>query len=188
MTLLQSLWFMLPAVAGGAAHIAVIRLNLLPGLARVPLDLGFRFRGRRVFGANKTVRGLVVMPAATAFFALLLGTLHRPAPYLWPPGFERVEPLVWGLALGFGYILGELPNSFVKRQLGVAPGDPAAGAARRVFWIVDQLDALAGALALICLVWVPPAGVVASLVLLTLLIHPAMAGVMYLLGLKRRIG
>jgi CDP-diglyceride synthetase len=188
MTLLQSLWFMLPAVAGGAVHIAVIKLDLLPGLARVPLDFGLRFRGERVFGANKTLRGLVVMPAATALFALLQATQLGSAPLLWPPGFERVDPLAWGLALGFGYILGELPNSFVKRQLGVAPGDAARGATGRVFWFVDQLDALAGALAVMCLFWVPPLALVAWLVLLTLLIHPLMAALMYLLGLKRRIG
>jgi CDP-2,3-bis-(O-geranylgeranyl)-sn-glycerol synthase len=187
-TLLQSLWFMLPAVAGGAVHIAVIKLNVLPGLARVPLDFGLRFRGKRVFGANKTLRGLVVMPAATSFFALIQGTQYRSSPQLWPPGFEGVEPLAWGLALGFGYILGELPNSFAKRQLGVAPGDAASGMAGRLFWVVDQLDALAGALALTCLLWVPPLEVVVSLVLLTLLIHPLMAALMYLLGLKRRIG
>ncbi|HXZ91811.1 MAG TPA: CDP-archaeol synthase [Burkholderiales bacterium] len=178
MTLLHSFWLILPAVAGGAAHIAVIKLDLLPELARVPLDLGLRFRGRRVFGDNKTLRGLVVMPAATALFSLLQGA----------PGVADVDPLAWGLALGFGYIAGELPNSFIKRQLGVAPGEAASGALGGVFWVVDQLDGLAGALLAMRLLWIPPADVVASLVVLTLLIHPLMAALMYMLGLKRRIG
>lgn len=188
MTLLQSFWLMLPAIAGGAAHIAVIKLELLPELARVPLDLGLRLRNRRIFGANKTLRGLVVMPAATTFFSVILNGPYRSESFLWPPGLEGVDPLAWGLALGFGYILGELPNSFVKRQLGIAPGDAAAGSMQRLFWVVDQLDGLAGALALMCLLWVPPARVVVSLVMLTLLVHPLMAALMYLLGLKRHIG
>jgi CDP-2,3-bis-(O-geranylgeranyl)-sn-glycerol synthase len=178
MTLLESFWLILPAIAGGAAHIAVIKLGLLPALTRVPLDLGLRLRGRRVFGDNKTLRGLLVMPTATALFSMLQGA----------PGVAGVDPLAWGLALGCGYILGELPNSFVKRQLGVAPGAAARGTLGGVFWVVDQLDGLLGALLLMRLLWVPPADVVASLVLLTLLIHPLMAGLMVLLGLKQRVG
>jgi hypothetical protein len=188
MTLLHSLWLIFPAIAGGAAHIVVIKLNLLPALARVPLDLGLQFRSRRIFGANKTLRGLFVMPATTVLFSVIQATLQRWTPSLSPPGFERVDPILWGLALGVGYILGELPNSFVKRQLDIAPGDAARGSLGRLFWVIDQLDALAGALPLMCLLWVPPATAIVYLVALTLMIHPLMAGLMVLLGLKRRIG
>src|SRR5205807_716845 len=89
-------------------------------LARLPLDGGATFRGRRLLGAHKTVRGAVTMVGATTMFALAQASLfHR---YGWARAaslvdFDRVHPLLWGVALGGGYIVGELPNSFVKRRL-----------------------------------------------------------------------
>ena len=45
-----------------------------------------------------------------------------------------------GLACG----LSELPNSFVKRQLDIAPGATASGWINAVFYIFDQVDFLVG--------------------------------------------
>ena len=42
-----------------------------------------------------------------------------------------------GLLLGTGYIVGELPNSFAKRQLAIAPGAPGQG----VSWLVGDGEA-----------------------------------------------
>jgi hypothetical protein len=96
--------------------------------------------------------------------------------------------LPWGLLLGIGYVIGELPNSFVKRQLDIGPGAAAPGLLAPLFWLADQLDSLVGVLGLMALAWVPPAAVVAALTLVTLAVHPAMALVMVALGLKRRVG
>ena len=96
--------------------------------------------------------------------------------------------LPWGLLLGTGYVAGELPNSFLKRQLDVGPGAAAPGLLAPLFWLADQLDSLVGVLCLMALVWVPPLAVAAALMLLTLAVHPAMALVMVALGLKRRVG
>ena len=189
MTLIgQVSWLALPVILGGAVHIAVIKLDWLAALARLPLDGGVTFRGQRLLGAHKTVRGAFTMVGATAIFTLAQAWLfHRSA---WGRAaslvdFDRVHPLLWGALLGGGYIVGELPNSFAKRRLRVPPGARAAGA---LFWLADQVDGLLGVLACMCLVWVPPVAVVAGLVALTLLAHPAMALVMMGLGLKRRVG
>src|SRR5262245_7441213 len=62
-------------VLAGVAHSAWLRTPLSRRLM-MPLDGGLRFRGRRVFGDNKTVRGFVVMvPAAALAFAGLAATL-----------------------------------------------------------------------------------------------------------------
>ena len=187
----QVLWLALPVILGGAIHVAVIKLDWLGALAHLPLDGGATFRGRRLLGAHKTVRGAVTMVGATTMFALAQASLfHR---YGWARAaslvdFDRVHPVLWGVALGGGYIVGELPNSFVKRRLAVPPGARAAGALGALFWLADQVDSLLGVLACMCLVWVPPAAVAAGLAALTLLAHPAMALVMVGLGLKRRVG
>src|SRR5215468_12667189 len=75
-------------ILAGLAHSAWLRTAASRRLM-IPLDGGARFRGRRVFGDNKTVRGFVVMvPAAAASFAALFALLSRVSPSfaatLWP--------------------------------------------------------------------------------------------------------
>src|SRR5207244_5329389 len=148
MSVAQAVWLAIPVILGGAVHIAVIKLDLLRSLARVPLDGGLCFRGRRLLGDNKTVRGAVTMIGATATFVALQAILGTRAGWARPLSlvdFDRVHPLLWGVVLGGGHIPGELPNSFIKRQLGVAPGDRPAGVLAPLFWLTDELDGLAGA-------------------------------------------
>ncbi len=57
------------------------------------------------------------------------------------------RPPAIGAFAGLAFMLAELPNSFVKRRLDVAPGATAAGAsARRLFLVIDRLDSTFGAL------------------------------------------
>lgn len=191
LALAQVLWLALPVLVGGALHIAAIRHDALPALARLPLDGGLTVRGRRLFGDNKTVRGVVVMVGGTVAATLALDVLARLVPVLSALPLARVQaehPAAWGALLGTGYILGELPNSFAKRQLDIAPGQAAPGRLRGAFWVADQVDSLLGILLMLSLVWVPTPAVALGLVALTLAIHPAMAAVMVGLGLKQRIG
>jgi hypothetical protein len=55
-----------------------------------PLDAGLTFRGRRLLGANKTVRGVVLMLPATVAAFICIGALVRS---IRPAG-------VWSLSLG----------------------------------------------------------------------------------------
>jgi hypothetical protein len=118
----------LPVLGAPALHGPVLALDLLPALKR-PLDGGASFRRRRLLGDNKTVRGAVVMSSGTLLAAF---GLSRFAWYR-----ARVpDPLRSGAIVAFAVVAGELPNSFVKRRLGVAPG-----ARRSVAWsLLDQAD------------------------------------------------
>ncbi len=114
-----------------------------------PLDAGATWRGRRLFGDHKTIRGFVVMvPAAAAAFGVLgavLASVHRGPLDIWAlttAGFVGL-----GAWAGLGFMLGELPNSFLKRRLAIAPGEGATGAITRpVFAIIDRLDSAVGLL------------------------------------------
>jgi hypothetical protein len=115
----------------------------------------------------------------------------------WPGLAERLavapsqveHPGLWGLLLGTGYWIGELPNSLVKRQLDIAPGELAVGRTGVFFWFVDQLDSIAGVFLALWIVWHPDLLVFAALVAaITLVLHPLMAALMMALGLKNRIG
>lgn len=116
-----------------------------------PLDGGRSFRGRRIFGDHKTVRGfMAIAPAAGAAFALL--GVARDA------GIDWLQPGLWGLTpaalfgaglwAGVCFMAGELPNSFYKRRRGIAPGVvPASGWERVLCLIIDRLDST---LAVLC--------------------------------------
>jgi hypothetical protein len=188
-TLLQLLWLALPIVAAGLVHLAVMKLDLLPGLRRSPIDGGLTFRGKRLFGDNKTWRGALVTIGTTTLAAWGLAQLSAccwPLPELVP--FASQHPLLWGLLLGTGYIVGELPNSFAKRQLGIVPGGAGSGAAGRVFWVIDQLDSLAGMLLAIAPIWRPSLALLAVIVAIMLVAHPLSSWIMVLCGLKDRVG
>ena len=186
-----ALWLALPIIVAGIFHIAAIRLNVLPSLARIPLDGGLTFRARRIFGANKTLRGLLLMVSFTILAAT--GQAWLAAHVDWareitPRELLAAGPLKWGGLLGLGYVLGELPNSFFKRQIDVAPGAPGAGVLGPVFWIVDQVDSLAGALIAMSFIWLPPWPIVVAMLIVTLVVHPLAALGMVALGLKARVG
>ncbi|MDY7227209.1 CDP-archaeol synthase [Hyalangium rubrum] len=115
----------------------------------LPLDGGRTLRGRRLLGANKTWKGFVVMvPAAMVAFALL-ATAARALPGL-SEGLWPLTPLQYALLGGsaaLGFMLGELPNSFMKRQLGIAPGSaPTSPWGRWLGFAVDRLDSIVGML------------------------------------------
>ena len=122
--LVCALFLTVAFIAAGLVHSLWLKTRLSRRLL-IPIDGGAYFRGRRVFGENKTVRGFVVMvPAAAAAFAGLSAALTQLAPSvaldLWPLSTAGYAAL--GAWAGLGFMLGELPNSFVKRQLDVAPG------------------------------------------------------------------
>ena len=189
--LLAALWIAGPVIVAGALHIAAIRLNFFPALAKIPLDGGLTIRGRRIFGDNKTLRGLALMIAFTMLAATMQAWLAMHVEWartVTPPELLAVGPFTWGALLGLGYVLGELPNSFFKRRIDIAPGAPGAGILGPVFWIVDQIDSLAGALVAMSFVWLPPWPLILAMLIVTLIVHPLAALGMMMLGLKERVG
>jgi CDP-diglyceride synthetase len=130
----SAIWVFLPVLGGALAHAPVLTFDLLKPLKR-PLDGGATFRGRRVFGDNKTWRGAVVIVVGVVVTALLLSRWD----WWWnelPGGIRDAGPLLYGFLLGLGVVLGELPNSFLKRRLGVAPGAQSS----LLLTIYDQAD------------------------------------------------
>ena len=99
--------------------------------------------------------------------------------------YSRTSWLALGLALGLSYSLSELPNSFVKRQLGIRPGGVSRSRAA-VQYVVDQADsAIGGTLALalfLGLRWAPLLLVFA----LGFLLHVVMDQLFFLFAVKRR--
>ena len=123
--LFAALWFFLPA---GIANAAPVFAAKIPGLTgwKTPIDLGKKYKGKRVFGDNKTMRGL----ASGIVFATLVIALQK---YLYANNSSVMElswidygqAKVWllGPLFGAGALLADAAESFFKRRVGVAPGD-----------------------------------------------------------------
>jgi len=155
----------------------------------IPLDGGRTFRGRRVFGANKTLRGFLMMVPATGIsFGVLAGVLgDSPSGLagLWPRASADYGLL--GMWAGFGFMLGELPNSFVKRQLCISPGDAANGVRTRpLFTILDRVDSILGMLLVLAIAVPVPWLTWVYVLIVGPLLHASFSLVLFQLGGKAR--
>ena len=187
MNALACAWFLIGAfVMAGMAQTAWFAAPLSRRLAW-PVDGRATFRGRRVFGANKTLRGFVVMvPAAALAFALVASLVGDPAAAgLWRlsiPGYALL-----GACAGLGFMAGELPNSFVKRQLDVGPGDRArTPAVAAVQFLIDRIDSGVGMLIAVSLVAPTPPMTWLLVLVIGPMFHWMFSVLMFYLGLKAR--
>jgi CDP-diacylglycerol--serine O-phosphatidyltransferase len=139
--LLIALYLQIPVVIGGVLHMLMVTRNDLNWLA-IPIQ-------RNWFGANKTWRGAVAVPVLTAFGGAclypvewLLETVFGQG-LLWPVLLDYSSLMLLGLVAGMGYIIGELPNSFFKRRIGIQAGDVPED---KKYWFIalDQLDSAIG--------------------------------------------
>ena len=154
----------------------------------IPIDGGRTFRGKRVLGDNKTLRGFLVMvPACALSFVLAREIVESlSSGELWSLSVMQYACL--GAWCGLGYMAAELPSSFVKRQLGVAPGHTEPHSWQgRVFFVVDQMDSVLGGLvALCCFVPVPLMSWI-YILFAGGLIHWGFNGVLCLIGMKKKV-
>lgn len=183
----RAAWLVAPVLAAGLVHVVVLKTGALGRLA-APLDGGRTLAGRPLLGPSKTWRGLVLMPVVTAVAAGgAVAMARRLPPELSPFPGRRVKPWVLGAMLGLGYCAGELPNSFVKRRLGI----PAGGSAGRLAWlqyIVDQTDSVAGCLVGLRLVYRPRPVELVLAAALGAGAHIAVDRLMSSIGLRRAAG
>lgn len=132
------LWFFLPA---GFANMAPLFAAKLPYLKRwsFPLDGYATFRGKRIFGDHKTIRGLlsgVLIGILTVYLQVYLYeevAFVRTFVFL---DYASINPLLLGLLASGGALVGDAIRSFFKRQVGIAPG--------KSWFPFDQLDYVVG--------------------------------------------
>jgi CDP-2,3-bis-(O-geranylgeranyl)-sn-glycerol synthase len=156
-----------------------------------PIDFGHSWRGRRIFGQNKRLRGLIVMPLASAGAFALLGALgDRLLPGWLAAGLWDLAPgqyAALGLAAGLAFMLAELPNSFLKRQLDIAPGAlPSTGVSRAICLLLDRLDSVLGVLIVISLLVPVTLATWAWLLLIGPGVHALFSALLHRAGVKAR--
>jgi CDP-2,3-bis-(O-geranylgeranyl)-sn-glycerol synthase len=172
-----------PLLGAPLLHAPVLRFDAFPRLKR-PLDGGRTFRGRRLFGDNKTWRGALFM-----FSGVLVATLILSAvPGTWrrlPLPVQARSPWLLGALLGFGAVAGELPNSFLKRQLRIAPGARKQGIPGLLLSIFDQGDFVPVVWVLLAPIWMIPAGEVLLAFAAVVAVHLALNVIGFAVGARR---
>ncbi|UNQ72488.1 CDP-2,3-bis-(O-geranylgeranyl)-sn-glycerol synthase [Infirmifilum sp. NZ] len=164
--IVDAIVWILPAYFANGAPVLTVHVIRRAGYRPHPLDFGATFTdGRRVLGDNKSIEGFLGgVAAGTAGGALLqLFGLHD---------------LLSAFVMSIGALTGDLVGAFVKRRLGLRPGDPAP--------LLDQLDFVAGSVLAYWLYKPPPLEYVVVVVVLTPLIHLVTNAVAYVLGIKDR--
>jgi hypothetical protein len=160
-----------PLIFSGILHMVIVKADLLSSLKK-PIHL-------RVFGANKTWRGMLAVPILTVLGFLIARPLY-PFSEL---GYSSLIEV--GFGVGLAYVLAELPNSAFKRRLGIEPGKLPKNR-RAAFVLLDQSDSVIGC----CLAyaWLMPELPITALVwcgVISPAIHLALNLALYFAGLRK---
>ncbi len=121
--------FILPLFVANVIHMLIVKGKIF-SVAAKPLSIA-------LFGAGKTYRAFLVMPLICGLNTLLFRSLilHKPNHY-WSFSI--------GVVLGLAYLIGEFPNSFVKRKLGIPSGQHSLKY-KYLQNIIDKSDSLLAA-------------------------------------------
>ena len=92
-----------------------------------------------------------------------------------------------GSWVGLGFMAGELPNSFCKRQLSIPPGYAAASPGWRVlFLFTDRVDSILGMMVALSLAVPVPMQTWLTVLIVGPVIHLGFSALLFLLKVKRR--
>ncbi len=95
-----------------------------------PVDLGLKYKGKRIFGDNKTIRGIVLGSLLATLLGFLLFGFYEINPNL--GHLSNLEIFSFCFIMSLLSLSGDLLGSFLKRQLNITPGDSLL--------LVDQID------------------------------------------------
>lgn len=175
------LWFFVPAASANMAPVVAARLPFIRAWS-APMDFGRTFRGKRILGANKTWRGLACGIVVGIFTVWLqqYAVAHTAwlADWTGQVDYASLPTVLLGALFGLGALGGDAVKSFIKRQVGVAPGRP---------WpFFDQIGEITGsALLTLPIVAFSPAQYLWVLTI-WVIVDLAVSSVGYLLGWKER--
>ena len=162
--------FFAPLICSNICHMIIVKNDWFSVL-KTPISTP-------LFGLNKTFRGVVVLPIITGFVAFSNSVFFGP-----------FETTIWydffvGLGLGMAYILAELPNSFLKRKLGIASGQKS-NRYNFVQTIADKADSLIGVLGFYYFAITISFNSILLLFLISMIIHVSLSYFLVLIKIKK---
>ncbi|MAH33442.1 hypothetical protein CL615_03540 [archaeon] len=157
--ILQCFYLMLPAYFANMAPVIVKKINFLKN----PIDFGKTINNMPVFGKNKTFRGLFFGVLFAVVITYIQFILNDNGIFLSLAIADYSNWLLIGLLMGFGAIIGDLAESFVKRRLSFKSGGS--------FFPFDQIDFVIGALIFIYPLVKLSITKIAIIILLSIVLH-----------------
>lgn len=188
-------YLILPIMMGGIFNMILIKIPVLEGL-KTPMDKGkILSDGKRVFGDNKTWKGFFGMIVTTAIWMAVFGMFYDN--FAWAGQWSLIPfdkfhfPLnewFYGAFWGLGYVLFELPNSYIKRRIDISPGEQGKGLSGYFFTFFDQSDSVIGCMLFMLVFFIPTPMEAVIIFLLGTGFHYAVNILLYLVGLKSQAG
>lgn len=178
--ILSLIWIFLPVGLANTGPVLANNISVLKNFS-YPLDFNRSWRGQRILGDHKTIRGLLagmlVGMAVAGVQMLLANMFHSLENYSFSLiDYASYKTLLIGLVFGFGALAGDAVKSFFKRQIGIAPGKN---------WVpYDQLDFVIGGALASTLFFVLPARLYLLGFVLALILHPTFNVIAWLLHLQ----
>jgi len=177
MFIIQALWFILPA---GISNMAPVLFKRTFKSLDIPLDFGKKYRGKRILGDHKTVRGYLAAIIIAIIIAGIQALLYFYTDFfkswtIFP--FHGYNFIIFGILSGLGAMVGDSVESFFKRQCNVAPGG------KFIPW--DQVDFVIGALVFISFYFRPNWGIYAFLIIIIPLFHILINHIGFWIGINK---
>jgi CDP-2,3-bis-(O-geranylgeranyl)-sn-glycerol synthase len=177
--IITAFWFFLPA---GLANMFPVFASRIPIIKHwdYPMDFNLEFRGKRLLGPHKTMRGLVTGAIVGILTVWLQKELYLNYDIFHQStiDYTNISPLYLGGLLGFGAIFGDAVKSFFKRQMNIPSGES---------WLFfDQVDYIIGGI--VFSYWYVPlsAAQYVNVFLIYFVLHFITNGVGYLLGVREK--
>lgn len=146
---------LLPIIFTGCINMYFCKTKILQVLNK-PIDNGIVLKdNRRLFGNNKTWKGFIGYILFTTLVSILIGIIFNLLNINQYNFFyinysnTLLYNILTGFLLGLAYALFELPNSFIKRRIGIESGAKSTGISKYMFIIIDQIDSVIGCILVI---------------------------------------
>lgn len=141
----------LPVILAGIGNMLVVKQKWFKDKAK-PIDNNIILKdGKRILGNNKTWLGIFTMIICSMIINVIWGKTCEYSQWLSCRNQlytyydnSMAYNVISGAMLGLGYMIMELPNSFIKRRLNIEDGKTADGLKGKIFFIVDQIDSMIG--------------------------------------------
>lgn len=195
MTIILEMYIsLMPPILAGILNMAWCKAPFGKGL-NVPIDHRKILKdGKRLFGDNKTWKGFLGISVLTVICAVIWGAVCGSDGYLFEHNYmyrnfdnTLIYNIVMGLALGFAYALFELPNSFIKRRMGISPGKAINGLKGKGFVFFDQADSVFGCVLVLSFVCRMTVAFYFLYVLVGTLTHLLINVLLYLVKLRKNM-
>jgi len=182
----------MPIIVGPTANVAL--LTKTKNILNKPIDFGKNFiDGKRIFGNNKTWKGLILSILICSICAIIWGVICSAIPALENRNWFYIYNantigynLLIGVLFGLTYSIFELPNSFIKRRVEIAPGQTskASGKTKLIFTLLDNFDSSIGTMLVVWYLCKLTLVEYIIAVILASLVHFLIVKIMYTLKIK----